>query len=60
MVWPTVVPRLQGAGPNEQIYRKEPITIMIWNYVLKSFAEQLNELNVDDYRITPVEKFVGS
>ena len=33
---------------------------MIWNYVLKSFAEQLNELNVDDYRITPVEKFVGS
>ena len=30
---------------------------MLWPYALKAFAEKLNELKVDDYGITPMEKF---
>ena len=33
---------------------------MLWTYALKAFLEQLNVLKVDDYYITPVEKFAGT
>ena len=33
---------------------------MLWTYALKSFAEQLNVLKVDDYGINPMDKFVGT
>ena len=41
-------------------YWPEEITTMLWTYVLKSFAEQLNVLKMDDnYGITPMETFAG-
>ena len=33
---------------------------MLWLYELKYFAEQLNELKVDDDGITPMESFAGT
>ena len=30
---------------------------MLWPYELKDFAEKLNELKVDYYRITPMDNF---
>ena len=33
---------------------------MLWNYALKVFSEQINELNVDDYGINPMDKFTGT
>ena len=42
-----------------KIYWPDLITTMIWPYVLKSFSEKLNALKVNDYEITPMEKFTG-
>ena len=33
---------------------------MLWTYALKAFAEQLNVLKVNDYGISPMEKFTGT
>ena len=33
---------------------------MLWQYALADFSEQFNVLKVDDDRITPMEKFVGT
>ena len=33
---------------------------MLWIYKLKAFAEQLNVPKVDDYGITPMQKFSGT
>ena len=41
-------------------YFLEAIATIIWSYVLKDFSEQLNELKVDVYGITTMEKFAGT
>ena len=33
---------------------------MLWTYVMKGISEQLNEINVYDYVITPMENFTGT
>ena len=33
---------------------------MLWPYTLNDIYEQLNNLNVDDYGVTPMEKFPGN
>ena len=45
---------------HENIYLSEAINTMLWTYVPKAFSEQLNEINVDNYGITPMEKFSGT
>ena len=35
----------------------ESVTNMLCNYSLKASAEQLNNLNVDDNGVTPIDKF---
>ena len=45
---------------NVKIFCPEAITIMLWHYALKAFAEQLNVLKVDYDVITPIEKFIGT
>ena len=32
---------------------------MLWPYEINASAEQLNVLKLDDYGITPMEKFLG-
>ena len=41
-------------------YCAEAITTMLWPYLPKGFTEQLNVLKVDNYGITPMEKFSGT
>ena len=38
----------------------EAIYTLLCPYLLKAFAEQLNVLNVDGDRVTPLEKFSGT
>ena len=38
----------------------EAITTTLWFYALKEFAEQLNELKMDNYGIILMEKFPGT
>ena len=38
----------------------ESMTKMLWTYALKAFVEKLNILKVDNYGITPMNKFSGT
>ena len=42
------------------IFFLEAKATMLWPYTLNAFAEQFNEVKVDDYDITPIEKFAGT
>ena len=44
----------------KNIYCPESITKMLRPYELKAFEEKNNVLNVEDYGITPMDKFVGT
>ena len=41
-------------------YRPQAIATILCPYVLKSFAEQLDVLKVDDDNIIPMDKFAGT
>ena len=43
-----------------KIYLPGEITKKLWNYTIKAFAEQLNELKVDDDGINPMGNFSGT
>ena len=43
-----------------KIYWPEAITKILRPYSLKAFAEKFNVLKVDDYGISPMEKFSGT
>ena len=44
----------------QKICWPDAITIVLWPYALKFFSEKSSVLNVDDYGITPMEKFAGT
>ena len=43
-----------------KIYFPEAINEILWPYSLKAFAEKLNDHKVDDYWITPMQRFAGT
>ena len=42
------------------IYLPEAITTMLWNYLMKSFSEKLNELKLDDDGINTMKNILGT